>query len=107
MLGCKTVLLKRKLVPDQKASRAVPWRASLMVGRATLRVVASKATARVRADSDEKASRKSRLGLHGWPSGWGLLKMMAIGLPSSFAVETPVSDSVPGSLGSMMGGMAM
>ena len=63
MLGCNTVLDKRKLVPDQKASSAVPLRAELMTGKATDRLVASKATASVRVQRARKARRKSRVGL--------------------------------------------
>ena len=55
MLGCNTVFESKKLVPDQKASKAVPPRAVLMVGRATERLVASKATARESVHSARKA----------------------------------------------------
>ena len=39
--------MRRKDVPDQKASIAVPWSFDAMMGRATEREVASRAAARV------------------------------------------------------------
>lgn len=39
--GCRTVELSKKLVPDQKASSAVPPRAMLIVGNATDKLVES------------------------------------------------------------------
>ncbi len=63
MVGCKTVLAKRKLVPDQKASRAVPPRADETTGMATDKLVASKAVAKAKVMRAEKAKKNSRLGL--------------------------------------------
>ena len=62
-VGWNTALARRKPVPDQKAWRAVPPRSVLMMGRATARVVASKATARTTMIMEEKARTKSRVGL--------------------------------------------
>lgn len=62
-VGCKTVLASKKLVPDQKASRAVPPRAELIVGSATERDVASKAMARATVHSARKDSKNSLVGL--------------------------------------------
>lgn len=45
--GWKTVLERRKDVPAQKASMAVPWSLDAMMGRATEMEVASRATTRV------------------------------------------------------------
>jgi hypothetical protein len=45
--GCRTVEVNRNEVPDQKASMAVPPRASAMMGNATLREVASSAATKV------------------------------------------------------------
>lgn len=61
-VGWKTVLARRKLVPDQKASRAEPPRSLLMMGRATARVVASRATAMMITSRARKARRNSRVG---------------------------------------------
>lgn len=46
-MGWKTVEVRRKEVPDQKASMAVPPRSCETMGRATLRDVASRATTRI------------------------------------------------------------
>jgi hypothetical protein len=62
--GWKTVLVRRKPVPLQKASIAVPPRAFAMIGSATDNEVASKATIRVRTESDAKASLNRHPGLN-------------------------------------------
>lgn len=46
-MGWKTQEVRRNEVPDQKASMAVPSRSCEMMGRATLREVASRATTRM------------------------------------------------------------
>jgi hypothetical protein len=109
MLGCRTVLDSKKLVPDQKASRALPLRAVLMVGSATDRLVASKATARTRVHKAIKARKKSLVGLN-----TGLLSTISTSAllftratPDSWAavscaVDMPVSDSFPLSLAVMI-----
>jgi hypothetical protein len=48
--GWKTVLVSRNEVPAQNASIAVPWRSLAMIGRATLRDVASSAAISVMMD---------------------------------------------------------
>lgn len=48
-MGWKTVEVRRKEVPDQKASMAVPPRSCETMGRATLRDVASRAKTRITA----------------------------------------------------------
>ena len=58
--------VRRKEVPDQKASMAVPWSFAAMMGRATERVVASRATANVTNARARKARRKRQLGLKAW-----------------------------------------
>jgi len=60
------VEVRRKEVPDQKASMAVPWSFAAMMGRATERVVASRATANVTNARARKARRKRQLGLKAW-----------------------------------------
>jgi hypothetical protein len=58
------VLVSKKLVPDQKASIALPPRTFAMMGRATDKDVASNATMRVMMDSVAKASLKRHPGLN-------------------------------------------
>lgn len=56
--------MRRKLVPDQKASIAVPLSFVVMIGRAILREVASSAAARVMRHMEEKARIKAVVGLN-------------------------------------------
>jgi hypothetical protein len=58
--GWKTVLVRRKDVPDQNASIAVPPSSLAMIGSATESDVASKATISVTTDSETNA----RISLH-------------------------------------------
>ena len=54
-LGCTTVEQRRKDVPAQKDSIAVPWSFRAMVGRATARMVPSRATMSVKTASADMA----------------------------------------------------
>jgi hypothetical protein len=71
MTGWKTAEVTRKEVPDQKASMAVPRSFSVMMGRAILREVASRAAARVIMQMLMKAKRKP---LPGLKAGWKFSK---------------------------------
>jgi hypothetical protein len=79
-LGWKTVDVRRKEVPDQKASMAVPWSFAAMMGRATERVVASRATANVTKARARKARRKRQLGLKAWAL-FSLLLLKGLSFP--------------------------
>jgi hypothetical protein len=63
IMGWNTVLVSRKLVPDQKASIALPPRVCAMIGSATDSEVASRATMSVTMDSEVKATFKRHPGL--------------------------------------------
>jgi len=64
MIGWNTVLVRRKLVPDQKASIAVPPSVFAMMGRATDSEVASRATMSVMTERELKATMKRHPGLN-------------------------------------------
>jgi hypothetical protein len=85
-LGWKTVDVRRKEVPDQKASMAVPCSFAAMMGRATERVVASRATANVTKARARKARRKRQLGSKAWT-----LDSLLEGLSSSPGIWTAAS----------------
>lgn len=59
MTGWTTAEAMRNEVPDQKASMAVPWSLSVIVGRVMLREVASSAAARVTTQIDVKANKNA------------------------------------------------
>jgi hypothetical protein len=80
--GWKTVLARRKAVPDQNASMAVPCNAREITGSATDMDVPSRATINVRTASEAKARRNRGVGLNGVgaaeetsSSGGGLLSV--------------------------------
>jgi hypothetical protein len=63
--GWKTAEVSRNDVPAQKASMAVPLSFSVIMGRAILRDVASRAAADVTIQIEINAKRKPRPGLNG------------------------------------------
>ena len=71
MTGWNTAEVTRKEVPDQKASIAVPRSFSVIMGRAILSEVASRAAARVMMQILKKARRKP---LPGLKAGWKFSK---------------------------------
>lgn len=74
MTGWNTAELMRNDVPDQKASMAVPWSFSVMIGRAILKEEASRAAARVIMAMDRNAKRNPLLGLKaGWKFSEGAM----------------------------------
>jgi hypothetical protein len=66
MLGCSTQLARRKLVPVQNASSAVPLSCELMSGSATGSVVASSAATSASTHSARYARRNSRVATKGF-----------------------------------------
>jgi hypothetical protein len=63
--GWKTALVNKKLVPAQNASIAEPFSFAVMIGSAILKLVASRAAARVTIHIETKARRNPRVGLKG------------------------------------------
>jgi hypothetical protein len=87
-LGWKTVDVRRKEVPDQKASMAVPCSFAAMMGSATERVVASRATAKVTNARARKARRKRQLGLKVWAL-FSLLLLEGLSSPGNCIAVSP------------------
>jgi hypothetical protein len=67
--GWNTVEASRKDVPDQKASIAVPCRASAIFGKATDMLVPSRATMRVNTHNETNARMSRVLGFHASAGG--------------------------------------
>jgi hypothetical protein len=94
-LGWKTVDVRRKEVPDQKASMAVPWSFAAMMGSATERVVASRATANVTKARARKARRKRQLGLKAWAFfSLSILEGLSSSPPGSWTAASPLGGDM-------------